>query len=124
MVQVHYHLKKMYILETEINDNKLIHVALTSVLGINFFLLQKICKFLGLNKNLKIKNLTKKQKNSLFIVTRYLKIKINYNLKRYEKENYNKLMSINNYKKFRKLNRLPVRGQRTHTNAKTCKKLK
>ena len=112
----------VYILETEINDNKLINIALIYIFGINISLSNKICKLLGLNKNLKLKNLTKEQKNSLFLIINYLKLKINYNLLKYEVDNHKRLVNIKNYKGFRKLNKLPVRGQRTHTNAKNCKK--
>lgn len=124
MVQFRYHLKiiMVYILETEINDNKLINIALIYIFGINISLSNKICKLLGLNKNLKLKNLTKEQKNSLFLIINYLKVKINYNLLKYKVDNHKRLINIKNYKGFRKLNKLPVRGQRTHTNAKNCKK--
>lgn len=112
----------VYLLETEINKHKPLHVALTYVYGINFYLSNKICRLLGLNKNLKITNLSKDQINSLSLIIKLLKLKINQDLKKLNYDNNYKFISIKNYKGFRKLNRLPVRGQRTHTNSKTCKK--
>ena len=112
----------VYILETEIDDNKSINIALASIHGINFFLSYKICKFLGINKNLKLKSLTKEQKNSLIPIINYFKIKINHDLRKYNMDKNRKSINIKNYRGFRKINKLPVRGQRTHTNSKTCKK--
>lgn len=112
----------VYILETEVDDNKSINIALISIHGINSFLSYKICKFLGLNKNLKLKSLTKEQKNSLILIINYFKIKINHDLRKYNTDKNRKSINIKNYRGFRKINKLPVRGQRTHTNSKTCKK--
>jgi len=43
-------------------------------------------------------------------------------LKRIETTNVQTLISMSAYRGIRHVRRLPVRGQRTHTNAKTCKK--
>jgi ribosomal protein S13 len=80
---------------------------------------KKIADQFGLNKN----------KNSFNIRTKHALIlvkKLTTNLK--IKEELSKFSSfsskIKNYKYFRNLNGYPSRGQRTHTNAKTKKKIK
>jgi small subunit ribosomal protein S13 len=45
-------------------------------------------------------------------------------LKKSKLLNSKKLISIKSYKGLRRNQGLPVRGQRTHTNAKTAKKIK
>ena len=123
MVQIHYYLLiKMYILETDLNEKKSIHISLTSVYGINTHLSKKICKLLGLCKNLKLKDLNKEQKNALIYVVLYLNLKINNDLKKFIHLNNKKLINLKNYKGFRRIKKLPLRGQRTRNNAKTCKK--
>jgi len=114
----------MYILENDLNEKKSIHIALNKVYGINLYLSRKICKLLGLCKNFKLKDLNKEQKNSLVFIILYLNLKINNDLKKFIYFNNNKLINLKNYKGFRRIKKLPVRGQRTHTNAKTCKKIR
>jgi len=114
----------MYILETDLNEKKSIHIALKTVYGINLYLSIKICKLLGLCKNLKLKYLNREQKNSLSLIVLYLNLKINNDLKKVIHLNNKKLINLKNYKGFRRIKKLPVRGQRTHTNAKTCKKIR
>ena len=67
--------------------------------------------------------LHKTQLNSLI---KYINknIKIEQLLKKEKKEKINNLLKIKNIRGIRQSLGLPVNGQRTHTNAKTCKKLK
>ena len=80
---------------------------------------KKIADQFGLNKNKNYLNI--RTKHALILVK-----KLTTNLK--IKEELSKFSSfsskIKNYKYFRNLNGYPSRGQRTHTNAKTKKKIK
>jgi small subunit ribosomal protein S13 len=112
----------IYIFESKLSENKSVFLTLKYIYGIgksNSFL---ICKKLGFSKNLKIKNITKVQINQLINTIENLKIKIGSDLKKLKVLNTKKLISIKSYKGIRKIRGLPIRGQRTHTNAKTSKK--
>jgi small subunit ribosomal protein S13 len=112
----------IYIFESKLSENKSVFLTLKYIYGIgksNSFL---ICKKLGFSKNLKIKNITKVQINQLINTIVNLKIKIGSDLKKLKVLNTKKLISIKSYKGIRKIRGLPIRGQRTHTNAKTSKK--
>ena len=61
-------------------------------------------------------NLTKLIENSNLL--------LNSDLRNYKNLMFNNLVKIKSYRGIRKLQKLPVRGQRTHTNSKTCKKIK
>jgi small subunit ribosomal protein S13 len=112
----------VFIFETEIKNQKSIYFALIQIYGLNKALVNKICKKLGLSKNLKVKDMSIEQNNSLIKLIDNLNIKLNLDLKKYHQEFFTKLINIKSYHGLRKLSRLPVRGQRTHTNAVTCKK--
>jgi ribosomal protein S13 len=90
--------------------------------GINLGILNFTYNLLGLNKrklNITLKLNRKNIFNKIFNMFMYndnLKIKIEKQISYYK--------NLKNYKGMRHLYRYPVRGQRTHTNAKTQKKLK
>jgi small subunit ribosomal protein S13 len=105
-----------------LKNNQNLNVGLTQLHGIGKITATNIMNTLGFSPNLKIKELTKHQE---FLITQ--KVKENYrvedNLKDYIKGNI--LIKINNGSiiGFRHRQGLPVRGQRTHTNAQTAHKL-
>ncbi len=113
----------MYILKTEISENKKLFISLQKIFGIGKKLALIIIKYLGfscittlnqLNKS-KIQHLTK------YIDKNYIIGKDLKDLKFQFFETENKLKS---YLGQRIRFHLPRRGQRTHTNAKTIKRIK
>jgi small subunit ribosomal protein S13 len=103
-------------------DSKKIRYALTNIFGIGFASANKICNILNIPNTVKISDLTEVQKQILigyikqnFIIESKLKQQIHSNIQ--------DLIITNSVKGFRHRNKLPVRGQRTHSNAKTCKKI-
>lgn len=114
----------MYIFESELPKNKSILFALTTIFGIgklNSFLL---CKKLGFSQNLKIKNLSKEQINKLIKNIELSNLLLVSDLKKERLLKLKKLLSIKSYRGLRRNQGLPVRGQRTHTNARTSRKWK
>ena len=69
-----------------------------------------------------VKDLNKSQVNYLFNTLVKLKVKTSYDLKKKLILEKNSLINIKSYRGVRLLNKLPARGQRTHTNSKTSKK--
>ena len=112
----------IYLFESELAEDKSIFFALTQIYGIgkaNSFL---ICKKLGFSRNLKIKNLSKEQISKLINLIDSLNLDLVSELKKLKLLAAKKLLSIKSYKGLRKNQGLPIRGQRTHTNARTARK--
>ena len=82
----------------------------------------KILKKLGFCKNFKLTIISKFQVFNLIKVTKSFNLLLANDLKKFLFETFKNTLKIKLIKSFRKMQGLPVRGQRTHTNAKTAKK--
>ena len=111
----------LYILETKLLDNSGIFYALKNVYGIGKTRSLDICRKLGFSKNLKIKNLSEFQIKKIVFIVENTNILITSDLKKLKSLAIKTLVAIKSYKGLRKIKGLPVRGQRTHTNAKTSR---
>ena len=112
----------LYLLETNLSENKSVFFALTQVYGIGKSTAFRICKKLGFSINLKIKDLTQEQTLEIIQTIDSLDLILNNELKKLKSLALKKLIDIKSYRGLRRVRGLPVRGQRTHTNAKTAKK--
>lgn len=112
----------VYLFESKIPEEKSVLFALTYIYGINKSTSYLICKKLGFSINLKINLLSNEQLNLLVKTTELLNLILGSNLKKLKQLHFKNLVSIKSYKGLRKKQGLPVRGQRTHTNAKTARK--
>lgn len=112
----------IYLFESELPENMSVVFALKRIYGIgkkNSFL---ICKKLGFSINLKIKNLSKHQITYILNLINSLNLVVAADLKNLKNLIAKNLISIKSYRGLRKIQGLPVRGQRTHTNARTARK--
>ena len=114
----------IYILETKLYDNKSIFFALKNIYGIGDSKSFDICKKLGFAKNLKVKDLTEDQIKKLLKLVDNSNLLITSDLKKFKNLILKNLVSIKSYRGLRRIKGLPVRGQRTHTNSKTARKIK
>ena len=114
----------MYLLETKLPENKSIFFSLTFVYGIGFSTATLLCKKLGFSLNFKTKDLDKDQALSLLKLINFLNLPLNNELKKLKTLSVKKLINIKSYRGLRRLKGLPVRGQRTHTNSKSSRRLK
>nr|UQT68342.1 ribosomal protein S13 [Nothophytophthora sp.] len=113
----------LYIFNKTISDSKSILYSLTVLYGINEYQSKKICKNIGINPQITLNKLKNNHVNRLInYINKHLKVE--QFLKELEKEKLNELLEIKSNRGIRQSLGLPVRGQRTHTNAKTSKKLK
>lgn len=112
----------IYIFETEILNFKTIQVSLKKIYGLGNHQTNQICKKLGFNINLKTSKLSNDQIFKLVKTVEENEAKITNELKKLQIFALKNLIDIKCYRGLRKINGLPVRGQRTHTNAKTAKK--
>lgn len=102
----------------ELPQNKRAEVSLTYLYGIGRSLSNKILEKTGIDKNKRMKELTDGEIKKL-----QEEIEKNYqvegDLRRIEGLNVKRLTEINCYRGIRHRKGLPVRGQRTRTNART-----
>jgi len=113
----------LYIFNKTISDSKSILYSLTVLYGINEYKSKKICKNIGINPQITINKLKNNHVNRLISYINR-NIKVEQLLRQSEKDRLNELLDIKSNRGIRLSQGLPVRGQRTHTNAKTIKKLK
>ncbi|GJQ24716.1 30S ribosomal protein S13 [Candidatus Brocadia sapporoensis] len=104
----------------DIPSEKRIVVALTYAYGIGKALSLNILKELNIDENIRAKNLHEDQ---LSMLNAYIEknFTVEGQLRRQEMQNISRLKSINCYRGIRHKVGLPVRGQRTKTNARTRK---
>nr|YP_009628619.1 ribosomal protein S13 [Acrochaetium secundatum]QBX88402.1 ribosomal protein S13 [Acrochaetium secundatum] len=98
--------------------NKRIEIALTYIYGIGLSHAQKIIETTSIHCNTKVNQLKDEEivKIRSILDTNY---QIEGDLRRFESMNIKRLMEINSYKGKRHRIGLPLRGQRTRTNART-----
>ena len=114
----------LYLLETNLPDQKSVFFALMQIHGIGENTAFSICKKLGFSINLKVKNLNQEQIAELLQIIDSLNLSLNNELKKLKSMTLKRLIAIKSYRGLRRVKGLPVRGQRTHTNAKSAKKNK
>jgi len=100
--------------------NKRVEVGLTYIYGIGLPRAQQILKHTGVNPDTRIKDLTDADVTLLreYISQNY---KVEGDLRREVQLNIKRLIEIGSYRGLRHRRNLPVRGQRTRTNARTRK---
>ena len=103
-----------------IPQNKVLHVALTYIHGIGYKYSNDICSKLNLSKLKRVNSLTEEEvlKIREFIDENY---KVEGDLRRDISLNIKRLIDLASYRGSRHKKKLPVRGQRTHSNARTRK---
>jgi small subunit ribosomal protein S13 len=114
----------MRILGITLPDEKRIEIALTAIFGIGRPRAHKILKDAGIDFGKKAKELTPEEENRVRSVIEQGGFKIEGDLKREVSSNIKRLKDIKAYRGVRHMRRLPVRGQRTKTNARTLKGVK
>ncbi|MCP5149431.1 MAG: 30S ribosomal protein S13 [Chromatiales bacterium] len=102
-----------------IPDRKHTWVALTSIYGVGRTRALGICEAAGIDPSAKVRDLTEDQLETLR--TEVSRHTIEGDLRREISMNIKRLMDLGSYRGMRHRRGLPVRGQRTHTNARTRK---
>lgn len=114
----------IYILSTTLDDNKKVSSELTSLYGIGKFQALLLCNFLNLGINCQVSELSQTQIHKLLKQVEKNHLIIESELHKKKRDFISKLIKLKSYKGKRHLFNLPVRGQRTRTNASTIKKIK
>ncbi len=110
----------MRITGVDLPKNERVEIGLPRIFGIGRSSSQKILKAAGIDPNKRVKHLTDDDgiKIRTVIDSDY---KVEGDLKREVSMNIKRIVDINSYRGYRHKVRLPVRGQRTKTNARTRK---
>lgn len=102
-----------------IPDNKHLSIALTYIYGIGHTRANLICSATGLEANVKVNQLTEEELDK--IRTEVGRYSLEGDLRREISMNIKRLMDLGTNRGKRHRRGLPVRGQRTRTNARTRK---
>ena len=102
-----------------IPDHKHAVIALTAIYGIGRQTASEICVKVGITPSVKIKELTEEQLEAIRNVVS--KMTVEGDLRREVSADIRRKVEIGSYQGVRHRRGLPVRGQRTHTNARTRK---
>ncbi|HSX10208.1 MAG TPA: 30S ribosomal protein S13 [Chlamydiales bacterium] len=104
----------------DIPDNKRLEVSLTYIYGVGRKLSNQIIEKLGLNKDMRARELNEDAiaRLNAILQSEYV---VEGDLRRQIQNNIKRLVGIHCYRGIRHRLGLPVRGQRTRTNARTRK---
>jgi small subunit ribosomal protein S13 len=99
---------------------KRVEIGLTYIFGIGLTTAQTIVRETGINPATRVRDLTEEE---VVRLREYIdrNLKVEGDLRREVSQNIKRLMEIGCYRGLRHRKGLPVRGQRTHTNARTRK---
>jgi len=100
-------------------DNKHVVVALTSIYGVGKTVASRICDAAGVDAAVKVSSLDEPSLDKLR--TEVGKYSVEGDLRREVSMNIKRLMDLGTYRGIRHRRGLPVRGQKTKTNARTRK---
>lgn len=102
----------------DIPNNKKLEIGLTYIYGIGRSTANKIIADIGLDSNKKIGDLTEQEISS---IRKYIdeNLKVEGDLRKDIALNIKRLIEINCYRGYRHKNGMPVRGQKTRSNART-----
>lgn len=102
--------------------SKSVHIALQAIFGIGKTKATKICELIGLSQSVRINQLKRLHVEKIrHALRRYYRTASD--LERLIQNDRKVFIKIGCYRGFRHNSRLPCRGQRTHTNAKTCRRV-
>lgn len=99
---------------------KRVEIGLTYIFGIGLTTSQRVLRETGISPDTRVRNLTEEE---VVRLREYIdrSLKVEGDLRREVSQNIKRLMEIGCYRGLRHRKGLPVRGQRTHTNARTRK---
>ncbi|MFC1760390.1 30S ribosomal protein S13 [Candidatus Neomarinimicrobiota bacterium] len=105
----------------DIPRDKKVPFSLSYVYGIGFSQAQNICEKAGIDQDIRVKDLNEDQEIGIRKAIVDLGIKVEGELRSEVAMNIKRLKDIGSYRGLRHRKSMPVRGQRTKTNARTRK---
>jgi len=114
----------MRFLGVTINDRLVVNCSLTGVYGIGKRTALRMCDECGLSRTLKLVNVSEEALGSIKTAVELANLDVGSDLVKKVSTNLDHYKKINCYRGLRHKLGLPVRGQRTHTNAQTARRLR
>jgi small subunit ribosomal protein S13 len=104
----------------DIPREKRLEISLTYIFGVGRSTAQKVCEATGIDANTRVRDLTDEEVNR---IRGYVdaNLRVEGDLRRDVAQDIKRKIEIGSYQGVRHRKGLPVRGQRTHTNARTRK---
>jgi small subunit ribosomal protein S13 len=104
----------------DIPREKRLEISLTYIYGIGPSIAKQLCEAVGVDPNTRVRDLTDEEVSH---IRQYVdnNLKVEGDLRREVSQDIKRKMEIGTYQGLRHRRGLPVRGQRTHTNARTRK---
>ena len=104
----------------DLPKGKRVEIGLTYIYGVGVSTARKILKDTGVNADIRVKDLSEEDVNAIreYIIRN---VKVEGDLRREVALNIKRLVEIGRYRGIRHRRGLPVRGQKTKTNARTRK---
>ncbi len=104
----------------DLPKEKVVHVALTYIFGVGSSSSAKILREAGIEPNIRVKDLTDQEVGAIRTAMEN-NCKVEGDLRKEISMNIKRLVDLGAYRGLRHRKNLPVRGQRTKTNARTRK---
>jgi len=113
----------VYIFNQYIHPKKTVKKGLTSIYGIGNSSVEKLSYSLCFNSGMRMGKLRPTQ---ISLICKYImaNFTIGSQLKKNIRQNIQRCMKIRSYRGSRHKRGLPLRGQRTHTNSRTCRRIR
>lgn len=111
----------MRIVGRDVNDRKKVIPGLMDIFGIGKELAFRIISLTGIDYEKRIRELTEEDAAKISSAIEKLGVKVEGDLRKEISDNIQRLKDIRSYRGMRHIAGLPVRGQRTHSNARTRK---
>ncbi|MDP9386434.1 MAG: 30S ribosomal protein S13 [Actinomycetota bacterium] len=104
----------------DIPREKRLEISLTYIYGVGRTTAQHVCRATGMSPDTRVRDLTDEEVGRLRVWID-ANLKVEGDLRRDVQQDIKRKMEIGSYQGIRHRRSLPVRGQRTHTNARTRK---
>jgi small subunit ribosomal protein S13 len=105
----------------DVPREKRLEISLTYIFGVGRTTAQQICAATEIDPSTRVRDLTDEEVNRIRAYIDNADIKVEGDLRREVDQDIRRKMEIGCYQGLRHRRGLPVRGQRTHTNARTRK---
>lgn len=112
------------LLGVDLSKKKKLYIALTAIYGIGVTTSLKMLVQVGIDPNKKVSDLSDSEINSLRTILETDDYQLEGDLRRMINLNVKRLIDISCYRGRRHIKGLPVRGQRSRTNSRTCRNIR
>nr|YP_011008332.1 ribosomal protein S13 [Scytothamnus australis]WBP70303.1 ribosomal protein S13 [Scytothamnus australis] len=107
-----------FIAGTSISENKVLVQSVAEIYGIGEHRSKLLCKKAGFGRDSRGKHVSLSKSIILNKLAESMSVSLSSDLRRFQNEKIQHLCAISTYRGLRHRKGLPVRGQRTHTNAR------